>query len=140
MAEDQLDLDPGTLRRIRRLVDAVPTASGEKVPSPELVDLAVSLGDSTGLTIDFGAVAELGYPLVVLRTRSRRPAACLAGLSERERQVAELIGQGLSNKAIARELVISISTVKDHVHHILSKSGLPSRLALSVACRDEIQL
>src|SRR5437773_2566023 len=101
---DMVDYEPAleaaTLRRIRRLIGAVPNESGDAVPQSELLDLASELGESTGLTIDFNAARELGHPLVVLRPLARQPSAVLARLSQREREVAGLIGQGLSNKAI----------------------------------------
>jgi two-component system nitrate/nitrite response regulator NarL len=50
-----------------------------------------------------------------------------AALTRREGDVLHLIGQGLSNKEIARELDLSVSTVKHHVHHILDKLRLPRR-------------
>ena len=61
--------------------------------------------------------------------RSRVPA--IEGrLTLREREVASMVGQGLSNKQIAQELRISPATVKNHVHNILEKSTLPSRSAI----------
>lgn len=51
----------------------------------------------------------------------RPPRAPLAHLTPREREIVELIGQGLSNKEIARRLSIEIRTVKNHVHNILEK-------------------
>lgn len=51
-------------------------------------------------------------------------------LTEREREVASLVGDGKSNKEIASVLCISPATVKNHVHHILEKLELPSRSAI----------
>jgi len=48
-------------------------------------------------------------------------------LTRRERQIAELIHQGLSNQEIANSLVISRRTAEAHVQHILVKLGLTSR-------------
>ncbi|WP_137724201.1 protein kinase domain-containing protein [Prescottella subtropica] len=48
-------------------------------------------------------------------------------LTERERQVADLVAEGLTNKAIAATLVISPRTVDGHVDHILTKLGFTSR-------------
>ncbi|MHC3366324.1 protein kinase domain-containing protein [Rhodococcus aetherivorans] len=50
-----------------------------------------------------------------------------ARLTKRERQVADLIGEGLTNQAIARRLVISPRTAQGHVEHILAKLGFTSR-------------
>ncbi|PDT72478.1 response regulator transcription factor [Bradyrhizobium sp. C9] len=49
------------------------------------------------------------------------------GLTRREGEVLKLIGQGMSNKEIARDLKLSLATVKHHVHHVLQKLGLPRR-------------
>ena len=51
-------------------------------------------------------------------------------LSAREREVYELVCDGLSNAEIARRLFISQSTVKVHVHHVFDKLGIRSRTAL----------
>jgi DNA-binding CsgD family transcriptional regulator len=53
-----------------------------------------------------------------------------SALSPREREVHALVIQGLSNAEIARQLFISESTVKVHVHHIFDKLGVRSRTAL----------
>jgi DNA-binding NarL/FixJ family response regulator len=49
------------------------------------------------------------------------------GLTPRERQIMGLIDKGLSNKAIANELHVESSTVKNHVHAILQKYGVRHR-------------
>ncbi len=48
-------------------------------------------------------------------------------LTAREREIAELVARGLSNRAIADELVISQATVARHVANILAKLGFTSR-------------
>jgi DNA-binding NarL/FixJ family response regulator len=53
-------------------------------------------------------------------------------LSARERQVLELLARGHTNKAIAEALVITPSTVKVHVEHILSKLGVGDRTEAAV--------
>jgi two-component system nitrate/nitrite response regulator NarL len=51
-------------------------------------------------------------------------------LTRREREVAILIGQGLSNKEIANDLLIGPATVKNHVHSILEKLNVRRRSAI----------
>jgi DNA-binding NarL/FixJ family response regulator len=58
------------------------------------------------------------------------------GLSAREREVARLLLQGLSNPAIAQVLGIAVFTVKDHVKSILSKTGAAGRAELAARFSD----
>jgi LuxR family maltose regulon positive regulatory protein len=48
-------------------------------------------------------------------------------LSNRELEVLRLLAAGLTNRQIAEQLVVSISTVKSHVHHICGKLGVSNR-------------
>jgi DNA-binding NarL/FixJ family response regulator len=54
-------------------------------------------------------------------------------MTKRERQIIELISDGLSNKEIAQRINVATFTVKSHVHSILEKLGLQSRLQVA-AC------
>jgi predicted ATPase/DNA-binding CsgD family transcriptional regulator len=54
------------------------------------------------------------------------------GLTAREREVARLVAQGKSNRAIAEELVVGVSTVEAHISHIFAKLGFSSRAQLAV--------
>ena len=101
----------------------------------------VGLGGSLGALLDAiraaaeGRVAASGAVLAALIRRLREmSAACQsaarslpASLSDRELEVACLVARGLSNKQIARQLQIRITTVKTLVHRILKKLQLPRR-------------
>jgi DNA-binding NarL/FixJ family response regulator len=52
-------------------------------------------------------------------------------LTSRERQVIDLLGEGLSNKEISARLHIAVHTVKSHVHNVLEKLALHSRLEVA---------
>ena len=52
-------------------------------------------------------------------------------LTKRERQVADLVADGMTNRAIAARLVISVRTAQGHVEHILSKLGFSSRAQIA---------
>ena len=75
------------------------------------------VGDG-GSALDPAIVSQL--------VRRRRENDRLEVLSERERKVLELIGEGLSNQAIAERLFISQSAVEKHVSSIFDKLQLPS--------------
>lgn len=56
-----------------------------------------------------------------------RAVIARAALTERQREILEMVGQGLANKEIARRLQIELPTVKSHIHNILRKLGVNSR-------------
>ncbi|MFN2317972.1 MAG: response regulator transcription factor [Gemmatimonadales bacterium] len=60
------------------------------------------------------------------------PPTTRALLTPRQRQVIQLIAEGLTNKEIATRLNIAVHTVKTHVHTVLTTLRLRSRLELAV--------
>ena len=129
-------LNQEALTRLRELVAVMHRGDGKSLPMQELVRLADEAGIGAGVTVDFEASRVLGDPMIVVRMDQRdRPASCLDQLSKREREVAALVADGLANKQIAKALHISLATVKDHVHRILSRSGLSNRAAIASAYR-----
>jgi DNA-binding NarL/FixJ family response regulator len=66
----------------------------------------------------------------------RHALAALEGLSEREREVALLLGQGRSNAQIAGELFMSVATVKAHVSRLLVKLDLNNRVQIALLVHD----
>jgi DNA-binding NarL/FixJ family response regulator len=86
-----------------------------------VADVRVLL-DALGSVAAGGTVLD---PDVVSHLMGRNELADqLARLSEREREVLELMAQGLSNKAIADRLVIDVKTVETHIARIMSKLDL----------------
>jgi DNA-binding NarL/FixJ family response regulator len=60
-------------------------------------------------------------------------------LTAREREILQLISEGLTNSVIASRLFISVNTVRNHVQSVLAKLNAHSKLeALSIAIRDGI--
>jgi DNA-binding NarL/FixJ family response regulator len=82
---------------------------------------------------------ELTFDLIeqIAKLARREPSRRLAaGLTDREREVIELISRGCTNREVAKELFISEYTVKRHVHNILSKLGERTRQAAIAAYRE----
>jgi two-component system nitrate/nitrite response regulator NarL len=67
----------------------------------------------------------------------QEPKNSLKLLTEREREILQLLARGESNKAIAQTLNISYDTVKQHVRHILNKLNLSSRVKAAVLFAKE---
>lgn len=85
--------------------------------------------------------AELLHRIAVtesLGNRRNGPSPALA-LTRREREAAELIATGLSDKEIARRLNISLATAKAHVHNLLGKLNVQRRGQVVVRLNEPAQ-
>jgi DNA-binding NarL/FixJ family response regulator len=79
----------------------------------------------------------LGAPTAHLGRELHRGAArVFPALSEREEEVLDLVARGLDNSAIARRLVVSDKTVRNHVSHVFTKLGVASRAEAVARARD----
>jgi DNA-binding CsgD family transcriptional regulator len=103
---------PGLLGTLAKMVDQV----GQFVGIARELDR--TLADSFGLTTK------------ALRRRTGEL------LTRREREVLELVSQGLSNRQIARTLWIAESTVKVHIRHVFEKLGAKSRTEAAAMAAD----
>jgi DNA-binding CsgD family transcriptional regulator len=99
---------------------------------------AVALPSSSGwLTLHASLPdgAASGRVAIVLERSASRPATAVKleahGVTPREREVAALLAQGLSNPEIAARLVLSPFTVQDHVKSLFEKTGVSSRQELT---------
>ena len=142
MAAHLPQLDREALKRLREMARRLRGAPRRTLPIEELLDLASEARVGPGVTIDFEASHDLGDALIVLRVpappRDQSSDPRLTTLSHREREVAEFVARGLSNKQIADRLRIATSTVKDHLHSILRKTTLPNRAAIAAACKGPV--
>jgi DNA-binding NarL/FixJ family response regulator len=101
------DSEPADMLRAIRLV-----AAGESLLSPSVTRRVIESFTS--------------------RSALRRPHPRLAELTEREREVLGLIGEGLSNEEIATRLVVSPATARTHVSRAMVKLGARDRAQLVV--------
>jgi DNA-binding NarL/FixJ family response regulator len=71
------------------------------------------------------------------RIRTGKPdGGPLAGLTEQERAVFELVGEGMTNRQIAERLYLAEKTVKNYVSHILAKLGMQRRTQAAVLAAE----
>jgi predicted ATPase/DNA-binding CsgD family transcriptional regulator len=69
---------------------------------------------------------------------SRMPKRKLNGLTSREREVACLIGQGLSNREIAEQLTLSERTIEAHISHIFTKLDFTTRIQIRKWAKENV--
>ncbi|MFC7490011.1 MULTISPECIES: response regulator transcription factor [unclassified Knoellia] len=104
-----------------RLVEAVRTvAAGQPMLSPSV-------------TAQLIAAVAGPDPGAGERTAAR---ARLAMLTEREREVADAVGRGLSNAEISAELYMGVPTVKTHVGRLFTKLGVDNRVQVAILVHD----
>jgi pyruvate/2-oxoglutarate dehydrogenase complex dihydrolipoamide acyltransferase (E2) component len=88
--------------------------------------LGLGLGFDQAVAYALGATGRSAAPSSVAQREATQ-----GPLTRREREIAELITRGLSNKEIAGTLVISQRTAEGHVEHILTKLGFTSRAQIA---------
>lgn len=104
-----------------------------KVQPPEVV-LAVieALSGAVKPPVERDGAMKMGLGLSCTKLAQPTPPPSVwpDALTEREREIIRLVGQGLSNKDIAYQLSISDSTVRHHMTNIFDKVGVPNRQKL----------
>jgi DNA-binding NarL/FixJ family response regulator len=109
-----------------RVPDAGVLQTGAVADNAEALRAAAALLVAAGYHVD-------PMPPAAPFDKDLRPVA----LTARERQVAELLVEGASNKVIARRLAISVHTAKFHVAAVLEKLEARNRSdAVAIALRD----
>ncbi|HEX2023684.1 MAG TPA: LuxR C-terminal-related transcriptional regulator [Acidimicrobiales bacterium] len=118
-----LDLDvPYEVARARVLLSAACRAAGD-------IEGANLEADAARRTFqELGAAPDLARLESDTRSRGSQPPVA-GGLTGREAEVLALVATGMTNRAIAAELVLSEKTVARHISNIFTKLGLTSRAA-----------
>ena len=105
-------------------------AAGYVLKDSSIDDLRAAIGQ----VMAGHSVIPLGLASAAMRGvhKGTRSIDMVASLTERERQVLNLVAEGLTNKSIARALGISPATVKSHVERIIAKLGVTDRTQAAV--------
>lgn len=98
----------------------------------EFVATIRSVADGTSVLPPLMTRTLFSYVAEQALARGRRGLKAATRMTAREREVAALIAEGLGNREIAARLKIAAHTVKSHVHNILEKLALHTRLEIAV--------
>ncbi|MEQ1891165.1 MAG: response regulator transcription factor [Planctomycetota bacterium] len=93
--------------------------------------IAAVMGAAAGKVVCSPGCAALIYAALASRRLDPGSSFPNAVLTQREREIFDLMRRGLSNKEIARQLAIQLATVKNHVHNMLGKLKVTSRTQIS---------
>ena len=106
-------------------------ARAEEDSRAALGDLRYKKAFEAGGSLDKEGSLELAIGKKVARASTPTDERAADPLGKREREVAQLIADGLSNKEIATRLFLSERTVETHVYNILNKLGFSSRTSIA---------
>lgn len=124
----------------RLLVEAVEAGASGFLGKDEAADevLAAAKAAAEGeVLIDPSTLTRILHQVATEREARRDALALLDELTEREREVLQLLSEGMRNDDIARKLFISPQTVQTHVRNLLAKLGVHSKLeAVAFAVRN----
>jgi two-component system response regulator DevR len=113
------------------MMDAILAGAGgyviKDIKGMELVSAIRTVGSGRSM-LDNRAAAAL---MTRLRESVEKPGP-LAGLTERERTLLDLIGEGLTNRQIAEQMFLAEKTVKNYVSRLLTKLGMERRTQVAV--------
>jgi DNA-binding NarL/FixJ family response regulator len=124
----RIEVSLARLYQVQRRRDQAQTMAA--AAKARVAELASPLEDVTRRENFIRRAAEK-MPRLAPPTRLRVAKQAYAGLTAREREVAALIAQGQSNRAIAATLVITERTTAKHVENILSKLGFTARAQIA---------
>jgi DNA-binding CsgD family transcriptional regulator len=105
---------------------------GHRTDGVEQLSRSLQTYSDCGATWDAGRVRGRLRALGVRRRLARpaTPSGARDGLTESERKVADLVGQGLTNREVAERLFVSPHTASMHLRHVFAKLGINSRIEL----------
>jgi LuxR family maltose regulon positive regulatory protein len=142
-----------SVMRVSTLLAIALGHSGRHAEAVDLLLRSLAMGEAEAWVRLFSDEGPALLPLLRVAVGKRDRLAAFAGrvsaaidgaggepggmLTVREREVLELLAEGLSNRAIAARLVTSEATIKSHVHHLIEKFGVSTRAEVLVSARRQ---
>jgi LuxR family maltose regulon positive regulatory protein len=134
--------------RISTLLAVALAQTGRQAEGVELLRRSLTSAEAERWVRVFADEGVALLPLLRVAASKRAPLAAFIArisvrgepgglLTVREREVLELLADGLSNRAMAARLVTSEATVKSHVHHLITKFGVSTRAEVLVSARRQ---
>ena len=127
------------LSEMQRALEAGARGYIEVLANPVQLAQAASTVSQGALWIAAPMLSRLLGILSEKLPEPKAPQAWLDKLSNREREVAEIVATGVTNREVAEQLHITVRTVKEHLTSIFSKLGIHDRLALILMARGANQ-
>lgn len=130
------DRPPRKAWTVERAIEEIQVQSGHKF-DPRVVEAFLRVMAADGkhepVAMSVAAVAAGSLPVEPASVATGQASeAELSALTDREREILNLVAEGLSNKDIANRLFLSEATVKTHVSRVLQKLGLRDRTMAAV--------
>ena len=124
-----LEESPAELERARAIVElgSALRRAGERNEAKEILLRGLDLADRCGSVVVAGRARE---ELHTLGARPRRAVSGVESLTRSEERVARMAAEGLSNREIAQQLVVSPKTVENQLGHVYGKLGISFRKQL----------
>jgi DNA-binding NarL/FixJ family response regulator len=121
------------------LLDAIMAgASGyvlKQISGTDLISAVRTVGSGQSM-LDPGAATRLMARLRGQATQASQQPDALAELTDRERDILALIGEGLTNREIGQRLYLAEKTVKNHISRMLAKLGVERRVQAAVIASE----
>lgn len=125
-----LDRSAGEFAQIGSLVSAADAAA-------QAATVHDAAGNRSAMATSASTASRLSAECGGLRTPAMIAAAHPLPLTAREREIATLVAAGLSNKAIAERLTVSVRTVEGHIYRACTKLDLSDRADLATLLKNE---
>jgi ATP/maltotriose-dependent transcriptional regulator MalT len=125
LAELEADLPPEIFAAARRRGETADLKTIASALLDELSERERPTDDVSPSSVGFGASEQIQITQPLIEP-----------LSERELEVLQLVADGLSNREIAQELVVTLGTVKKHINNIFGKLQVRSRTQAVTRARE----